>query len=276
MKGNDIFVDNDTYVYSIVALGSNSTISDNSVKADSPNYACGVNLEGSDVTVVDKNEIIVTSDKAAYGIYSGMTNGGLVGVYSNNNISVTGYFAVGASISSYDETVIGNDMDINGNYTVGVAGGYCNAYDKDYNPIQIPIKSRLVKDNNITCSGTNVGKNETGDGYFTVLQSVGVWDVAGNMTVSNNEINSTNMGIYASAADNLVIKSNRVIINSTKPGSKAVHFIDCMDAVVDDNAFVVTVPSTGYQTGALHFDDGTSNLKFTNNLVDVFGFEQGS
>ena len=208
MKGNDIFVDNDTYVYSIVALGSNSTISDNSVKADSPNYACGVNLEGSDVTVVDKNEIIVTSDKAAYGIYSGMTNGGLVGVYSNNNISVTGYFAVGASISSYDETVIGNDMDINGNYTVGVGGGYCNAYDKDWNPIQIPIKSRLVKDNNIVASGTNVGKNETGDGYFKALQSVGVWDVAGNMTIENNNIETTGDYAINLTDTNSVVKSN--------------------------------------------------------------------
>ena len=87
LKGNDIYAGNDTYVYGIVALGSNSTLFNNSVKADSPNYACGVNLEGSDVTVVDENEIIVRSDKAAYGIYSGMTKGGLVGVYSNNNIT---------------------------------------------------------------------------------------------------------------------------------------------------------------------------------------------
>ena len=274
LEGNDIYAGNDTYVYGIVALGSNSTLFNNSVKADSPNYACGVNLEGSDVTVVDENEIIVRSDAAAYGIYSGMTNGGLVGVYSNNNITATGYFAVGVSLSSYDETVIGNDMAIDGNYTVGVAGGYCNAYGPDWTPIQIPIKSRLVKDNNIVSSGTNVGNASTGDGYFKDLQSVGVWDLAGNMTISNNVINSTNFGIYASAADNLVLKSNRVIINSTKPGSKAVHFIDCMDAVVDDNAFLVNIPSTGYQAGALQFNDGTSNLKFTNNLVNVLGSKQ--
>ena len=106
---------------------------------------------------------------------------------------------------------------------------------------------------------------------------------ANNVKILSNNITFNAIGddesacaIYAEAADNLTFQSNRVTVVGNRSGNKAANFIDCMDAVVDDNAFVVTVPSTGYQTGAVHFNVGTSNLKFTNNLVDVFGFEQGS
>ena len=277
LSDNVIYVANDTYSYAVCALGKDSKIVDNIIVADSPNYACGVNLEGSSLTVVDNNNITAISDAAAYGIYSGMTNGGLVGVYSNNNISASGYFAVGASISSFNETVIGNEMNLAGNYTIGVAAGYCSYYDySTSSSVSIPIVNRLVKDNVINSEGSNVGTDATGDWVFTNLESTGISAVTGNLTLENNTIYSTNVGIYATAADNLIVRSkNSVSVVSNKSGSKIISLVDCMNAVVDDNAFVGVMPSTGYQTGAIHFNDATSDLIFSNNAVYVKGIPEG-
>ncbi|WP_296873754.1 right-handed parallel beta-helix repeat-containing protein [uncultured Methanobrevibacter sp.] len=209
LEGNDIYCGDDVYSYAICALGSDSKIINNSIKANSPNYACGVNLEGSSLTLVDNNEIITSSDKAAYGIYSGMTSGGLIGVYSNNNISATGYFAVGVSISSFNETILGNDMDLNGNYTIGVAAGYCSYYDYTTEKmVSIPIVNRLVKDNVIKSAGSNVGSNPTGDWNFVNLESTGITDLAGNLTVQNNNIVTTGDYAIKASGQNVTVSDN--------------------------------------------------------------------
>ena len=138
-----------------------------------------------------------------------MTNGGLIGVYSNNNINVSGYFAVGASISSFNETIIGNEMNLAGNYTIGVAAGYCSYYDYSaQSSVPIPIVNRLVKDNVINSMGSNVGTDATGDWVFTKLESTGITDVAGNLTIDNNTIITT--GDYAVVADgqNVTVSDN--------------------------------------------------------------------
>ncbi|MEE1336334.1 hypothetical protein, partial [Methanobrevibacter sp.] len=272
---NNIICSGDLYSYAIMDLGINTTISNSVIKASSSNYACGIDLEGSGISTVANNEIITVSDASAYGIYSGMTSGGLVGVYSDNNISVDGYFAVGVSISSFDETIIGNNINVTGNYTIGVAAGYCNSYDASWTPISVPIKNRLVKDNTINSLGSNVGTDATGDSYFKNLESTGITTLIGNLTLEKNNIVSSDKGIYATAADNLSISSNYVRVVSNKSGSKIVSFVDCMDAVVNGNIFAGVMPSTGYQSGAIHFNDGTSDLMFSNNLVNVKAIPEG-
>ena len=272
---NNIICSGDLYSYAIMDLGINTTISNSVIKASSSNYACGIDLEGSGISTVANNEIITVSDASAYGIYSGMTSGGLVGVYSDNNISVDGYFAVGVSISSFDETIIGNNINATGNYTIGVAAGYCNSYDASWTPISVPIKNRLVKDNTINSLGSNVGTDATGDSYFKNLESTGITTLIGNLTLEKNNIVSSDKGIYATAADNLSISSNYVRVVSNKSGSKIVSFVDCMDAVVNGNIFAGVMPSTGYQSGAIHFNDGTSDLIFSNNAVYVKGIPEG-
>ena len=251
---NNIICSGDLYSYAIMDLGINTTISNSVIKASSSNYACGIDLEGSGISTVANNDIIAVSDASAYGIYSGMTSGGLVGVYSDNNISVDGYFAVGVSISSFDETIIGNNINATGNYTIGVAAGYCNSYDASWTPISVPIKNRLVKDNTINSLGSNVGTDATGDSYFKNLESTGITTLIGNLTLEKNNIVSSDKGIYATAADNLSISSNYVRVVSNKSGSKIVSFVDCMDAVVNGNIFAGVMPSTGYQSGAIHFN----------------------
>ena len=272
---NNIICSGDLYSYAIMDLGINTTISNSVIKASSSNYACGIDLEGSGISTVANNDIIAVSDASAYGIYSGMTSGGLVGVYSDNNISVDGYFAVGVSISSFDETIIGNNINATGNYTIGVAAGYCNSYDASWTPISVPIKNRLVKDNTINSLGSNVGTDATGDSYFKNLESTGITTLIGNLTLEKNNIVSSDKGIYATAADNLSISSNYVRVVSNKSGSKIVSFVDCMDAVVNGNIFAGVMPSTGYQSGAIHFNDGTSDLMFSNNLVNVKAIPEG-
>ena len=272
---NNIICSGDLYSYAIMDLGINTTISNSVIKASSSNYACGIDLEGSGISTVANNDIIAVSDASAYGIYSGMTSGGLVGVYSDNNIGVDGYFAVGVSISSFDETIIGNNINATGNYTIGVAAGYCNSYDASWTPISVPIKNRLVKDNTINSLGSNVGTDATGDSYFKNLESTGITTLIGNLTLEKNNIVSSDKGIYATAADNLSISSNYVRVVSNKSGSKIVSFVDCMDAVVNGNIFAGVMPSTGYQSGAIHFNDGTSDLMFSNNLVNVKAIPEG-
>ena len=133
--------------------------------------------------------------------------------------------------------------------------GYCNSYDASWTPISVPIKNRLVKDNTINSLGSNVGTDATGDSYFKNLESTGITTLIGNLTLEKNNIVSSDKGIYATAADNLSISSNYVRVVSNKSGSKIVSFVDCMDAVVNGNIFAGVMPSTGYQSGAIHFND---------------------
>ena len=222
VDNNNILCSGDVYSYSIIDLGVNSTISNNTIDARSSNYACGIDLEGSGVSTVKNNDIIVVSDAAAYGILSGMTNGGLVGVYSENNISVDGYFAVGVSISSFDESIIGNNITANGNYTIGVAAGYCNSYDENWKPISVPIKNRLVKDNTIKSLGSNIGTAPTGDGYFKNLESTGITSIAGNIDIEDNKINTTgDFALRLEGDNNIVIGNN--LSSKNGEGDKAIN-----------------------------------------------------
>ena len=195
LSQNAIFCSNDTYSYGVVALGSDSTISESYIEVTSPVYACGVNLEGYGLTVVDDNAIAASSEGAAYGIYSGMTSGGLSGNYTNNNISADAYFACGVELGSPDENVVGNNIVVSGNYTVGVAAIPSIAYiPPTWEPSPVPITNRLVQSNNITSFGSNVGNKTSGDSYVPAV-TIGIYAAIGNITVKNNNI-STN-GDYA-------------------------------------------------------------------------------
>ena len=241
---NNIICSGDLSSYAVMPIGTNSKIINNKIKASSPNYACGVDLEGSSNFLVDNNEIIISSDFAAYGIYSGMTSGGLSGIYSNNNISVTSYFVVGVELGTADEIVIGNTIDVKGNYTVGVGGliPFNGGYDEngDWVSTQVPIANRLVQSNTITSTGSNVGNTSSGDRIPII--TVGVYSIPGNITISNNKIttNGEYTVIFENSSDLSVVTKNNLVAKSLS-GDESVKVVG--DVKVSDNTPTKTTPS---------------------------------
>lgn len=221
------------YTYGIGAYGSESKVINNKVTVSSDiYYACGIDLEGSSWTIVDKNDFIISASTSAYGIYSGMTSGGLTGNYTNNKIDANSYFVVGIELGSTDENVIGNTITVKGNYTVGIGALACSAYDENWNPTPVPVKNRLVQNNIISSIGSNIGNSTL---YESIpLVTTGIYSIVGNITIKDNKI-STN-GEYAvifknSTAPSTVI-NNDLVAKSLK-GDESVLVVG--DVKVSDN-----------------------------------------
>ena len=247
VSGNNISVSGNSYTYGIGAYGSNSKVTNNKVIVSSDiYYACGIDLEGSSWTIVDGNEFIISSTGSAYGIYSGMTSGGLIGNYTNNNINLNSYFAIGIELGSVDESVIGNTITVKGNYTIGVGALIPTAYvPPTWAPTVMPIVNRLVQGNIINTVGTNVGNATSGDSIPII--TTGIYSIPGNITIKDNKI-STN-GDYAvifvnSTAPSLVTKNN--LVAKSLKGDESVLVVG--DVKVSENTPTKEVPTPSTPT----------------------------
>lgn len=244
LMDNNITVSGNLYTYGIGAYGSNSKVINNKIIVSSDMYyACGIDLEGSSWTIVDDNEFVISSTGSAYGIYSGMTSGGLIGNYTNNNINLNSYFAIGIEMGSVDESAIDNTITVKGNYTIGIGALIPIAYlPPTYDPSVMPIVNRLIQGNIINTVGTNAGNTSSGDAI--PITTTGIYSIPGNITIIDNKI-STN-GDYAVVFKNStgpsVVTKNNLVAKSLK-GDESVLVVG--DVKVSDNTPAKKVtPST--------------------------------
>ena len=227
IKNNIIKATGYNYIYGILVAGENFEVSDNQLTISSDNYyANGIEIEGSSENgIVKNNTISLKAPGATYGIISGVLKMGAIdGInYVDNTIDVESYFACGIELSQWVSEITNNYITAKGNYTVGICDSAQNA---DYS---------TISNNTINCLGTNVGDDYTGD---TILgkESVAI-AVLGDVSIENNTISSTNVGIKAVEEGNIVIKNNNitVVANSGKVDNFAVVAEDIDDLTIIGN-----------------------------------------
>ena len=238
------------HVYGITVYGANFTIDDNYVAVISDvYYACGINPDAGASGIVTNNKIGVSAPVSVYGIYSGMWYAAapLVVDYVNNTIVGDSFFACGIEIGGAKENIIGNYIDLEGNYTMGIAL---------YKYAQDTINTTICY-NVIYARGTNVG--DTSSIWDSVgVETTGIKVTAGNVIVSGNKVKTSgdyaivigdasgsvsNNSLVAKSIGNAAIKvKSSVDISGTGPIYKTILVAsDLTKAYGATNQFVVKV-----------------------------------
>ena len=213
ISNNNIFSTGNTYIYGIILTGDNFVISGNNITSVGDYYADGIDIEGPAFGVVEDNTIAVYANSSAYGIYSGMNGQNVVANYTNNKISGEAYNIFGMSVGDVETNIVKNTIDLNGNYTTGIAyrGGEAS-----------------IKENHIVLMSSEKG-NETISEAFGV-ESVGIKVIKGNVTVFNNTVATSGKGIHISGNQSNVDMEDNFINVVGNP---------------DENAFAIYVNDAG-------------------------------
>ena len=261
IKNNVIKATGYNYIYGILIAGNDFEVSDNQLTISSDNYyANAIEVEGpSEEGTVKNNTISLKAPGATYGIISGVLTMGIIdGVnYVDNTIDVESYFACGMELSQWDSEVTNNNISVKGNYTVGICDSVHNG-------------ESTISKNTIECFGTNIGDDPTGD---TILgkESIAI-AVLGDVTIENNNISSTNVGIEAVEEGTVVIRKNdiNVIANTGKIDNFAIVASEIDDLTIINNN-VTFNGMVDYQFVTIGYDDWGYPIYDTSNNTHTYG-----
>ena len=201
ITNNNINASGNTYIYGIILSGDDFIIRANNISSKGNYYANGIDIEGPATGVVEDNVIDVNAETSAYGIYSGMNGQNVSANYTGNNITGKAYNIFGFSLGDVESNVKGNYINLNGNYTTGLAArtGVLN-----------------VTGNRFVLLSSEEG-NETIWENFGVAAR-GIFAMTGNVTIDNNIIATPGAGVFLTGVDDAVVVNNfiNVVANADK------------------------------------------------------------
>ena len=216
------------YIYGVIVSGNNFTVSNNAIQAESDNYANGIDVEGPAEGIVVNNVIALNSPTITYGIYAAMSNGNVSVGYANNTIRANSYVAFGMELGGIDASVVDNVIELDGNYTTGIAARLTNL---------------AVVGNNITATGSGQGNEYVWDSFG--VDNVAIKVLSGSVVMENNTLYSTVNGIVASGT-NLTVNSNDIsVIDVDFSDSYAISVSNSTGVKITNN----TVNYVGYTNG---------------------------
>ena len=218
VDSNVIVANGHSYIYGLIISGKNFTVSDNEITTESDSYyANGIDIEGPAAGIIKNNNIETNAPLSAYPVYSSMSNGNVEVEYINNNISGSAAVIYGMELGGVKETVNGNNIELKGNYTIGIAS---------------KAKELNVKDNTIVSHGSNVGSPDVWDSI--PYETTGIKAIAGNVNVENNNITTTgNYSVTLTTDDNVNVVGN-YLVASELTGDASVNYVS-ENATVKDN-----------------------------------------
>ena len=218
VKSNTIDAKGHTYIYGLIVSGENFTISDNNITSESDSYyANGIDVEGPASGIIKDNNIVANAPLSAYPVYSAMSNGNVEVEHKNNNISGKAAVIYGMELGGAKETVTGNNINLEGNYTIGIASR---------------AKELDVKDNTIVSAGSNVGSPSVWDSI--PYETTGIKAIAGKVNVENNNITTTgNNSIVLTTNDDVNVVGNYLVADELT-GDASVSYVPG-NATVKDN-----------------------------------------
>ena len=222
VESNNIDAKGHSYIYGLIISGENFTISDNNITSESDSYyANGIDIEGPALGIVKENNIVANAPLSAYPVYSAMSNGNVEVEYTNNNISGKAPVIYGMEVGGAKETVTGNNINLEGNYTIGIASR---------------AKELDVKDNIIVSAGSNVGSPSVWDSI--PYETTGIKAIAGKVNVENNNITTTgNNSIVLTTNDDVNVVGNYLVADELT-GDASVSYVPG-NATVKDNVPVM-------------------------------------
>ena len=239
VDNNIIAANGADYVYGLIISGDNFTVSNNAIQVESNNYANGIDVEGPAEGIVDSNVIALTSPISTYGIYAAMSNGNVSVDYINNTIRADSYAAFGIELGGIEATVAYNTIELNGNYTTGIAAN---------------LDSLIINDNEIIVNGSGVGNEYVWDGFG--VENVAIKAINGQVAISYNNITSTGKGLFITKS-NLTAERNTIAVNDNGlADSYGIYVSDSSDVLIINNGIDFTGNTNGtFINNALYVAD---------------------
>ena len=240
-----------TYIYGLQVNGDNFTVEENNITVESDNYyANGIDIEGPATGNVNDNVIDVTGVESAYAVYSGMNGAAVSANYAGNQISASAYNVFGFSLGDVISNLKDNYIDLNGNYTTGVAyrGSFINATE-----------------NKIVLTSSEEGNLTVWEGFG--VEAVGIKVIKGSAVLSNNTIATSGKGVSLTGNEtNAYLTGN--FINVVANADKDAYAIYAKDMgllyVIDNNVdYQGATMGTGINN-ALYIDNATSPVIVSN------------
>jgi uncharacterized protein YacL (UPF0231 family) len=240
-----------TYIYGLQVNGDNFTVEENNITVESDNYyANGIDIEGPATGNVNDNVIDVTGVESAYAVYSGMNGAAVSANYTGNQISASAYNVFGFSLGDVISNLKDNYIDLNGNYTTGVAyrGSFINATE-----------------NKIVLTSSEEGNLTVWEGFG--VEAVGIKVIKGSAVLSNNTIATSGKGVSLTGNEtNAYLTGN--FINVVANADKDAYAIYAKDMgllyVIDNNVdYQGATMGTGINN-ALYIDNATSPMIVSN------------
>ena len=251
IEGNKIDAKGHTYIYGLIISGDNFTVEKNNITVESDNYyANGIDIEGPATGNVNDNVIDVTGVESAYAVYSGMNGAAVSANYAGNQISASAYNVFGFSLGDVISNLKDNYIDLNGNYTTGVAyrGSFINATE-----------------NKIVLTSSEEGNLTVWEGFG--VEAVGIKVIKGSAVLSNNTIATSGKGVSLTGNEtNAYLTGN--FINVVANADKDAYAIYAKDMgllyVIDNNVdYQGATMGTGINN-ALYIDNATSPMIVSN------------
>ena len=272
ISGNYFDITGNNYIYAIKLSGKDFVIYNNTLIVTSESYTNGINIEGVSNGLIDNNRIMLGSKDTAYPIYSGMTGGEPALIITNNDIYGKAYYVVGIEASGYGAEIDHNDIEVEGNHTIGI-GTYLN--------------ETIITNNNITSRASNVGDAYVWDGMGT--NTTGIKVVTGNATIENNNVQTT--GDYAvdlcnnnatltdnylaskkAVGNDAVSNADNAVITGSGPELKTIlSAVDLYTIFGSDDVFYVTLKDENGDP----LKNATIVLNYNGELLEVKTDEQG-
>lgn len=252
---NNVTAIGQSYIYGLVVSGEDFNIANNIFNITGTVYANGLDFTGtvsarepdfvSSSGNVTNNNLNIFANNVTYPIYSNDWTGGAIIVnYINNNIVSKANSVYGMELTGTIESVIGNNMTLDGNFTTGIGiwGKHINL---------------TIENNQIICRGEGSGSPTKGDTYIPST-NVGII-IVGNSTseiiayINNNFINTTGKyGVNLTQTTNGTVESNEIYAKSYTGGAAVYEYykgkniiqnnIPLMNAVLNISASNSTLP----------------------------------
>ena len=218
MTENNITITGGGWLYAIQPVSNNIKITNNHINITGINYTAGIMMENINNNIIDNNTIILKAATSIEGMYNEPCTYGITVIdyyyvggtayasghaanhkITNNNITCTAYNMYGIEeFGGSDNLIENNTFNATGDtaMAIGVIG------------LNIQINN-----NNLTVNGTSIS-GSTVD--YLGARTTGIYIGRGyNVTVTNNNINSTYTGIYTQAQDTATITDNNITTNYT-------------------------------------------------------------
>ncbi|WP_407409951.1 hypothetical protein [Methanobrevibacter sp.] len=201
ITNNEIISDGNNYIYGIIVSGDDFTISGNNITSTGVDYANGIDIEGPATGVVENNNIAVNAETSAYAIYSGMNGQNVSANYTGNNITGKAYNVFGFSLGDVESNVKDNYVDLEGNYTTGLAAK-TGVLD--------------VTGNRFVLISSEEGNKTISEGMGVAAR--GIFAMTGNVTIDSNVISTSGAGVFLTGVDAADVKNNfiNVVANADK------------------------------------------------------------
>ena len=198
---NEINIDGHSTTYAVYVCADDFSVLFNNITSTSETYlAYGIDVDGPCAEgLVAGNDIVARAPLATYGIYSYQYMGAIENVsYPANTIDVTGYASAGMGIVECNPEITGNVITADGNYTYGIIANI--RYEG------------VISKNEIAVLGSNMGSDATDDSLMS-KNSMAI-SVKGSSTISDNTLESTDIGINLVGDGQITVDSNKIQVKS--------------------------------------------------------------